>query len=137
MSEAREAMPYGRSFDAKEHAAIVRGLVPREIEDRWFIFYEAPWLYLHRKFTGFCIYAVKLREEDGGSVVEEAWVNTSPEEYRGQSVEHDASMVGYLVDTLLLGRDVIFPVRAEFDPKKVDLLKQQVVGPPRRPSKLH
>lgn len=128
LPETRSPIPFGRSFDAGEHARVVRGVVPGDMDDKWFIFYEAPWLYLHRSWTGICIYAVRLRVEGEGSTVEEAWANRNPKEYRLSDDQHDARVLSFLVDKLLLGRDVPFPVRDEFDPARADLLAQHVVG---------
>jgi hypothetical protein len=99
------------------------------MEDKWFVFYEAPWLYFHRRWTGICIYAVRLREEGGGSIVEEAWVNRAPEQYRETDDAHDHALLSFLVDALLLGRDVAFPIRnKDLPPEKASLLKHHVVG---------
>jgi hypothetical protein len=55
MPEARAAIPYTRVFDPAEHARLIRGIVPEEMEDKWFVFYEAPWLWFHPSWTGFAI----------------------------------------------------------------------------------
>jgi hypothetical protein len=132
LPDARTRIPYARSFDGDEHARVTRGLVPREMEDKWFIFHEAPWLFFHRSWTGIGIYAVRLRAEGQGSAVEEAWVNRDPEQYRATDDAHDAAILSFLVEALLLGRDVPFPVRAEVPPGKASLLKHHMVGHGRR-----
>ena len=128
LPEQRVRLPWSRAFDAAEHARVASGLVPEQMEDKWFVFYEAPWLWLHRSWTGIAIYGVKLREEDGGSVVEEAWANRAPEQYRETDDAADARMLAFLVDRLLLGKDVSFPVREGFPAEKVSLLQHHVVG---------
>lgn len=47
MPEARAEVPYARTFDAAEYVRLQRGLIPEQMEDKWFIFFEAPWLFLH------------------------------------------------------------------------------------------
>ena len=128
MPEARARLGYARSFDRDRHARVVRGLVPREMEDKWFVFYDEPWLFFHRSWTGLCVYQVRLRAEGEGSVVEEAWVNRAPEEYRETDDAHDVAILSFLVDALLLGLVVPFPVRASVDPKKASLVMHHVVG---------
>ena len=129
MPEARARLAYTRSFDAAEHERVTRGIVPVEMEDKWFVFYEAPWLWFHRSWTGFAIYAVKLGVVETGSVVEEAWVNRAPEQYRETDDAHDAAILSYLVERILLGRtDAEFPLRATVDPAKAPLLVHAVVG---------
>ncbi|HEX8794644.1 MAG TPA: hypothetical protein VF765_27045 [Polyangiaceae bacterium] len=128
MPEARTRIPYERTFAPAEYVRLQRGLVPKEMEDKWFIFHESPWLFLHRSWTGTCIYMVKLREEGGGAAVDEAWVNRSPDEYRETDAGHDAKMVAFLVDRLLLGLQAQFPIRESVDATKVPVLVHHVVG---------
>ena len=52
LPEARVAVDFTASCTKEEFQRIRRGLIPREMEDKWFIFYEEPWLYLHRSWTG-------------------------------------------------------------------------------------
>ena len=128
MPEARTRLGYVRSFDRDQRARVVRGLVPREMEDKWFVYFDEPWLIFHRSWTGLCVYMVKLRAEAEGSAVEEAWVNRAPEEYRETDDAHDVAILSFLVDALLLGLCVPFPVRATVDPSKVSLVMHHVVG---------
>jgi hypothetical protein len=128
MPEARAAIAYTRVFDAAEHARVIRGIVPEEMEDKWFVFYAAPWLWFHRSWTGFAIYAVKLDVTDAGSTVEEAWVNRAPQQYRETDDADDAAVLSFLVDRLLLGRDVRFPTRPSVEPDKAPLLVHHLVG---------
>ncbi len=125
---ARAPLAYRRTFDAHEHARVTKGLVPEEMEDKWFIFYEPPWLFLHRSWTGTCIYAVRLRAEGAGSTVEEAWVNRAPEQYRETDDGHDGALLSFLVERLLLGRVAKFPVRRDIDATKAAALFHQVAG---------
>src|SRR5258708_5647894 len=128
MPEARARIPFARSFDRDRHRRVTLGLVPREMEDKWFVFFEEPWLWLHRSWTGVCIYGVRLRAEGEGSVVEEAWVDRKPDEYRETDDAHDVALLSFLVDSLLLGLCVPFPVRVSVDPAKAALLMHHVVG---------
>jgi hypothetical protein len=128
LPDARAALPYARMFDRAERDRLRRGLVPEQMEDKWFIFLEGAWLYFHRSWTGTCIYAVKLREEGEGSAVEEAWANRAPEEYRETDDAHDTKLLAFLVDRLLLGLPAEFPLREHVDPAKASLIIHSVVG---------
>lgn len=128
MPDARARVPYARTFDATEYARLQRGLIPEQMEDKWFIFYEAPLLFLHRSWTGVCAYVVTLRDEEGGAAVEEAWVNRAPAEYSETDAAYDAKMLAFLVDRLLLGLPATFPMREDADPAKASLLVHHIVG---------
>jgi hypothetical protein len=110
MPEVKTRLPLGGQFTPDEQRRIAHGLVPEEMEDKWFIFYEDGWLHLHRSWTGLCVYVVKLRPTaDGGSELEEAWVNRDPAQYKETDQARDAAMLAYLIERLLLGRNVPFP----------------------------
>lgn len=112
LPEARARLPYERRFDAAQHERLLRGLVPEQMEDKWFIFHEDGWLYFHRSWTGRCMYALRLRpESDGGSAGDEAWVNRAPEQYANTDADYDTGLLAFLVDRLLLaGNEAEFPM---------------------------
>lgn len=69
------------TFTPEEFDKITDGLIPQEMEDRWFIFYEAPFLYLHRSWTGHCIFIVRFESVSEGFRIAEIRVNRDPEQY--------------------------------------------------------
>jgi hypothetical protein len=124
MPSERGPLAFARTFTPDELARIERGLVPEQMEDKWFVFFESPWLWFHRSWTGLAIYGVKI--EDGA--VTEAVVNRHPEQYRAKDDQYDADLLGFLIDRLLLDREVPFPHRETVPTSKADLLVHHVVG---------
>ncbi len=43
-------------FTERQYAKLIKGLIPKQMEDKWFVFYADNWLYFHRSWTGFGIY---------------------------------------------------------------------------------
>ena len=80
------------------------------MEDKWFIFFEEPWLYLHRSWSGACIYAARFAPMGGGVTAAEAWVNRKRSEYKGTDNGYDTALLRFLIEALLLGKEVRFPV---------------------------
>lgn len=75
MSSAR-SLGYARRFSADEMEILVRGVVPREMEDHWFIFEEDDVLYLYRSWTGYELFTIRLRRlADGGAEIAEVMLN--------------------------------------------------------------
>ena len=99
MPEARAKLAYERRFTPEEHQRVALGIVPRNMEDKWFIFLDDDWLGLHRSYTGVCIYAVRLQRTAAGSEVVEAWANRAPTEYTRTDDEYDARLLRFLVDS--------------------------------------
>lgn len=40
------------------------GYIPQEMEDKWFTYFENNKLYLHRSWTGICIYIVEFLDKE-------------------------------------------------------------------------
>ncbi|MFZ1039972.1 MAG: hypothetical protein WCA79_07110 [Anaerolineales bacterium] len=47
-----------------EFEKITRGIVPHQMEDKWFIFLEDMQLNFHRSWTGQCIYQIKFKKKE-------------------------------------------------------------------------
>jgi len=98
-----------RTFSLEEMRLIQKGLIPQEMEDKWFIYWKHDALHFHRSWTGVCIYVVKFLPEDDACTMFEAEANRDPEQYGETSDETDAKLISYLIDVLLLRRFSDFP----------------------------
>jgi hypothetical protein len=95
-------IPYHKTFSLDELAKIRAGLIPEVMEDKWFIYFEEPHLYLHRSWTGQPVYRLTLiANGDGASVTEALYV---PEVLEQTGPENQASLLDFLVSNLLLER---------------------------------
>ena len=105
----RTPISLDRSFEPQEMECIRRGLVPEQMEDKWFIFWEDDTLFFHRSWTGFCIYAVDFICDEELCRMVSAEANRDPAQYSMNSDERDAELISYLIDRLLLRRGADFP----------------------------
>jgi hypothetical protein len=69
------------TFTADEMGIIQQGLLPRQMEDKWFLFYEADTLYVHRSWTGNCIFVADFMPHGDGYRITRLRVNQDPEQY--------------------------------------------------------
>jgi ADP-ribosylglycohydrolase len=90
---------------------IRRGVIPEEMEDKWFVYWEEDTLFFHRSWTGFCVYVVRFSCDENGGLMVSADVNRDPDEYTNTDDLHDAALIDYLIDVLLLRRRASFPAR--------------------------
>jgi hypothetical protein len=81
-----------------EYEQIKAGLIPDGMDDKWFMFFEAPWLYVHHSWTGFCVYGVRFEPSSQGATIVEAWVNRNKKQYRVTNDEYDAIWLKFLID---------------------------------------
>lgn len=98
-----------RSFTSHEMQKIQAGLVPEEMEDKWFIYWSENTLHFHRSWTGNCIFVVRFAKDGDSFRMVQADVNRDPRQWKDTSDSHDAAMISHLIDVLLLKRPSEFP----------------------------
>ena len=74
----RIALPLQHSFSGMEFESISQGMLSNEMNEKWNVYYEMPWIYIHRSWTGVCMYAVRLVRQDQFFTVTEAYLNAYP-----------------------------------------------------------
>ena len=98
-----------RAFSSQEVERIRLGVIPVQMEDKWFIYWKDDSLYFHRSWTGFCVFIVRFAAEGRCWRMVEADVNRDPEQYEETNDDRDAALISCLVDRLLLHRPAEFP----------------------------
>ena len=96
--------PYHAAFDPKQLIRLKAGLIPRAMEDKWFIYYEQPELFFHRSWTGQPVYRLTLAgSADGGATVTEALWSKELATAAKDGADYQARLVEFLIANLLLG----------------------------------
>lgn len=93
-------------FNDKQFEKLKHGLIPQQMEDKWFIFYENDWLYFHRSWTGFGLYKAQLIKEEDGYSIKEFWAERNQEKYTNEDDNTDIDNISFLIARGLLGIDV-------------------------------
>ena len=88
---------------------IKKGVVPEQMEDKWFIYYSDSCLHFVRSWTGFTVYIVRFKEQDDKATAVDFSANRDPTQYSETDDESDKGMLSYLIDTLLLHSFSEFP----------------------------
>ena len=94
-------LPYAAHFDEKDFERLKRGLIPKQMEDKWFVYFEDNTLFFHRSWTGKAVYQVKFEPRERGATVNAAFVN---QEYAAGDLEPYASTLASLISNSLLVR---------------------------------
>jgi hypothetical protein len=106
----RAQLSIQRAFTEQEYERVLLGFVPEHMEDKWFMFVEEGTLYVHRSWTGHCIYQAKLSKQGSGYVVTEAFANRDESQYSGSNDSYDEKMLVFLIDHLLLNKKYPMPM---------------------------
>jgi len=105
-----DEIDYTDTFDREEWNALQQGLVPLDMDDRWFLFCEGTTLYCHRSWTGKLIYRIEFDlTQTGGAAVAKAEVIQVHHEGKQVHSEKDAALLAYLIRSVCLGQDLPFP----------------------------
>lgn len=102
-------LSFVRHYTPAEMEQIAQGLVPMEMEQKWFIYLEDDTLHFHRSWTGNKIYEVRFSRDERGFCANRAIANCDPSQYRKINDRPEEDMLDYLINRLLLGKDVPFP----------------------------
>lgn len=99
------------------------------MEDKWFIYYETPYLFFHRSWTGQPVYRIALKDVPEGAVVTEAlWSKELAEAGRPVDAEYQPKLIDFLISNLLLRQSKPFPMPPDVDEPMPGIFQHHVSG---------
>jgi hypothetical protein len=128
LPEAKKVLLYKREFTKEEMDLMQVGILPNQMEDKWFIYFDDNVLHFHRSWTGTEIFQLVFISVDSHYVVESAIVNREPTQYNQQDDDFDIKLLDYLIDRLLLSKRVAFPENITIEQDKQPLYRHSWVG---------
>ena len=116
----RVELSLNHTFTQSEMDFIRNGVIPGQMEDKWFIYFADDALHFHRSWTGFCIYIARLAQpaQPAASTQtpgEQSWqlisaeINADETQHILREPRYEASMIYFLIDVLLLQRPGAYP----------------------------
>lgn len=124
----KEPLAFEALFTDEEAEQLMEGLVPDQMEDKWFVYYSDGWLHFHRSWTGALIYCLRLDGSPAGVRVTDSWVNREPEQYKATDTEYDRRLVRFLIDAFLLKRNAVFPMPQGTEGSPAGVIQHSSVG---------
>jgi hypothetical protein len=123
-------LPYKAAFNHEQFARLREGLIPQQMENKWFIYYEEPHLFLHRSWTGAPVYRLTLGIVPGGAKVTEAlWSKVMADAANfAHGAKYQARLLDFLLSNLLLGQSKLFPVPFNLRAAKYAIYQHVVSG---------
>ncbi|MEW6516862.1 MAG: hypothetical protein AB1439_08165 [candidate division FCPU426 bacterium] len=119
-------LPYTRRFTPAEYRKLSFGLLPVDMDEKWFIFYEGAMLFFHRSWTGECSFQLRLEPEGEDYLVRETRMNPA---LNFQEDGYPQKFLDYLIDRLLLSKAVPFPFPKHIQaPLERALFRHALVG---------
>ena len=90
-------------FSREQFSSMKQGYIPKDMEEKWFIYFENDRLYFHRSWTGYGIYSASVKKEDDGCRIFEFLAERNPDKYRQADDDADKKLLMHLIDLLLHG----------------------------------
>lgn len=128
MPAAQKELPLSGVYTEDEYEKISYGFLPKDQQDKWFIYLEGDWLYFHRSWTGTCVFKLEIVLNNGKYHATKAIVNRDPEQYRNTNDQQDVELISFLVDKLLLGRFASLPTPKNMSEADKQKHQQHVMG---------
>lgn len=100
MASPERALVIPRVFTQDEMTRLRAGLVPEEMEDKWFVVFTDDELRLHRSWTGNHVYTVRFEPAPWGERITELLVDTAS----GATLEGACERLFWVLDVVVLGR---------------------------------
>ncbi len=124
------SVSYEAVFDAEQFSRITDGLVPDVMEDKWFIYYEEPHLFLHRSWTGQPVYRLRFENDDGRMKVVEAYWSKDLADRAGanEGEGYQVRLLDFLLCNLLLGQAKPFPLPSDFEDAPPGAFQYHIAG---------
>lgn len=121
-----EPIPYQARYTEAEFGKLKIGLIPKQMEDKWFIYFDDPYLAFHRSWTGQPVYRIKLETMGEKALAAEA---VCAEDILAKSdPAYQAKLLDFIVSNLLLGQGKPFPVPAGVTQQPPGLYQHAMVG---------
>lgn len=111
MPKQRSSFDLETFFEPLDSWLISRGFVPKQMEDKWFIYLKDEKLCFHRSWTGILIYEVNVFWDEVYLHLGKVSVNRNPSQYGETDDNYDAAMLSYLIDVVLRGVPSSFPIK--------------------------
>ncbi len=106
MPEQHATLELNVQFKENDMEQIKLGFIPQEMEEKWFIYYidNEDKLYLHRSWTGMCIFIVKFEKIGDSYAAVSAVVNRDPAQYKCTDDKQDMELCVSIIGAVLLGK---------------------------------
>ena len=98
MSELNTDLSLNIQLTSDELEKIKKGHIPEEMEDHWFMYFDNNKLYIHRSWTGICIFVVDVLDS---GLIHHAIVTRDDSKYKSKNNQKDTYLLKSLIYNLI------------------------------------
>ena len=126
MPESYKSIDVNLELACDEYSKIQSGLIPHQMEDRWFIYFDKGKLYCHRSWTGCCIYVAHFHSKDEKHILTRIDVNNNKDEYEPKSDFCELKNFNNLVELIIEGYTETTGVRQFRKETALEIFEQEL-----------
>ena len=119
---------FQHEFSLDDYEKLQYGFIPKQMEDKWFIYFEDNKIYCYRSWTGFCVYIVEFEVTQRNSKIVKITINRDREQYSETDNNWDCQFIVYLINLLLLKKKTPYPEKKDLDPETSAVQQWSQVG---------
>ena len=106
MPKNKVVLPINKKYSKDEYNKIIQGFIPKVMEDRWFVYFEDNKLYMHRSWTGYCIYELNFSKEKDSYKITKGYLNGNiADQIEDILLKEEVNKVLLLIDRILLDKN--------------------------------
>ncbi len=83
-----------RVFSVEQMKNLSKGYIPSSMDEKWFLYMENNTLFIHRSWTGFCIYKIEISPDNRHKVI----VNRNPMQHTCTNIDKDKDILNRILD---------------------------------------
>ena len=90
------------SFDEEQYQKLILGLKPKEMENRWRIYFEDDTMCFLRSWTGYHVFDAKIVKENDFYYIKEFLAERNPEKYKNTNDDYDINAISELINKIIV-----------------------------------
>ena len=94
-----DLLDFDITLSSDEFELIAKGNKPQDMEDKWFSYLENNELYIHRSWSGICLFKISFIPQNDGHKILSVQVNRKPDEYGSSNINKDTQLVSTLLES--------------------------------------
>ena len=94
-------IPINLAFNEEQYQKLIIGLKPKEMENRWRIYFEDDTLCFLRSWTGYHVFDAKIIKENDFYYIKEFLAERNPEKYKNTIDDYDINAISELINITL------------------------------------
>lgn len=103
-------LPIRAGLSHEEFNKLQVGLTPHAMEQKWFICFDAPFLYFYRSWSRVCVYRMEVETRDGEPYVEHAHWDPESFPQDAEQLKYQAELAKFMLLGFFLGRPLSAPI---------------------------